>query len=215
MTKAKPPSKKKGKTFAQDTLLPNKVLDARVKGSAQASVKEGTMDKYHKQIWTMKEWLRRRKEPLGPISDENLSRFLASHNGGITNGNSARHWRSAARKWRVIEGAAGSEALLDAQVQGIAYKNGQPDNVSADPIDSGRLGEMTRLLLKWGYVEYALNFVFIFYSMFRKVLGSNVLVSDVRFDTDVGTVIGSKRAKYASALKVEPEAIGNSPSLAE
>ena len=42
---------------------------------------------------------------------------------------------------------------------------------------------------------YALFFIMIFYGAFRKTAGSSVLVKDVRFGTDVGTVVHTARTK--------------------
>jgi len=191
--------------------VPDHILDQKVKDQATAAVLETTSAHYAKKIFTMRQWLLARRKPDSPITDADLSRFLADRN--VTNGNTAKNWRSAARKWRTLEKVAEQDtaatALLDTQIRGISYQAGKAQTVAADVIDSGRLGDMTRLLLKWGYTEYALHFVFVFYTMFRKMRGGNVLVSDVRFDTDIGTTIASKRAKFASSVRVEPGAIGN------
>lgn len=212
MAKSKP-SKGTQRNIHPDVRLPDSVLDARVRVQASENVLPKTLTAYQKKIWTMQQWLKERNLPQGPISDENLSRFLASHKGGVMNGNTARFWRTAARKWRMLENVvetnAAATALLDAQIGGITYKAGNATQVAADVIDSGRLGQMTNLLTEWKQNEYALHFIFIFYSVFRKVRGGNVLVGDIRFDTDVGTLIASKRAKFANSLKVTPGAIGN------
>jgi len=191
----------------------DETLDAKVRKQATDAVLANTTSTYEKKIWTMKQWLKERGKPQTPISDTELSRFLADHKGGVTNGNTARNWRSAARKWRTLESVpeenSAATALLDTQIRGITYQAGEAVQHSADIIDSGRLGEMTRLLVKWNFIEYALHFVFVFYSVFRKVRGGNITVGDVRFNTDVGTTIASKRAKFANSLKCEPGSIGN------
>lgn len=202
----------KGSKLSNSTAItPDHILDQGVKNQAAAAVLEKTTAHYSKKIYTMQQWKLGRGKPGTPISDTDLSRFLVDR--GVTNGNTAKNWRSAARKWRTLEKVSENDtaatALLDTQIRGITYQAGEAKTVSADVIDSGRLGEMTELLQKWGYTEYALHFIFIFYSVFRKVRGGNVLVGDVRFDTDIGTIIASKRAKFANSLKVKPGAIGN------
>jgi len=213
MVKAPQHSKGKTRTAHPDVSLPDHVLDKKVKEQASEAVLDKTIHTYQKKIWTMKDWLAKRKKPTTPITDADLSRFLASHGGGVKNGNTAKHWRSAAKKWRTLEGVveenSAATALLDTQIKGITYQGGRAIQTAADVIDSGRLGEMTKLLCKWGYEEYALHFIFVFYTMFRKTRGGNVLAGDIRFGTDIGTVIASKRAKFANSQKCGPGAIGN------
>jgi len=206
-------SSKKSKGQTRNIIADEETNDQQVKAQAMDAVLPETSIAYQRRIWSMKQWLRERDKPTTPMSDKDFSRFLVSHKGGIKSGSTARNWRSTLKKWRTLEGVAeensAATALLDTQIRGITYQAGNAVQVSADVIDSGRLGDMTRLLIKWKHMEYALHFIFVFYSMFRKTRGANVLVSDVRFDTDIGTTIASKRTKYANSLKVEPGAIGN------
>ena len=188
---------------------------AKARRSARASVISSTDGRYAKKVYTMKAWLASRVPPRDTMGNKELAMFLATHNGGIDNGNSARQWRSAWKYWQATEGFnvpsdPSSEELVKKQIAGLTYKAGAPEDNSADAIDSGRLHAMVTYLFMVGQTLYALAFLLIWYSQFRKsVIASEIKVKDVRFNTDLGTLIYSKRMKAANSKKTGPGLIGN------
>lgn len=188
---------------------------AVARGTAKNSVVEETDTKYRNQIWTMQKWLDDRKPRALVMGDKQFAMFLASHNGGIKNWNSARHWFSAWKYWLVLEGInipldPANEALVKRQIAGLRYKGGKPEDNSADAIDSGRLHDLVTFLFMTGQSLYALGFLLFWYIEFRKdVFVHQLKVKDVRFNTDLGTLIYSKRMKAATAKKMGPGLMGN------
>ena len=208
----------------------NEELDAKAQQSARVAVIPETDKRTKMKIYTMQKWLTDRavKNPDGTdkkvMDPEDFSRFLESHvtkkgkgvtTEGIDNGSSAHSWRTAWKKWRAllrmdVKKDDPGVGLINLQVKGKKYKAGQPDNTSPDVIDSGRLNNMVSLLMQWGEAMYALAFIMIFYGGFRKTRGSEIKIKDIRFGTDIGTVITTARMKSANALKAtQPGMIGN------
>ena len=208
----------------------NQELDEKAQKSARVAVIGETDKRTGMKIFTMTKWLsdRGEKNPDGTIKTVmdavDFSRFLESHvtkkgkgvtSEGIDNGNAAHSWRTAWKKWRVllrmdVQKDDPGVGLINLQIKGKKYKAGAPDNTSPDVIDSGRLHKMVPLLKAWGEIMYAVAFLMIFYGGFRKTRGSQVKVKDIRFGTDIGTVITTARMKSANAVKAaKPGMIGN------
>ena len=197
MTKAKP-SKGARRTDEE--------LDKKIESTQRLSVLPTTNTRYSMKIFTMKKWLRDRYGPKKVIMEaKDFSRFLAD---GIENGNSAKAWKAAWNFWRQagdmdVAVDPQEEARVKRQIQGLKYAGGKDTARQPDAIDSGRLRAMVTTLFAWGETMYALFFVLIFYGAFRKTAGSEVLVKDVRFDTDVGTVIHTARTKDTKASNID------------
>lgn len=195
--------------------IPDDEALAKARKSARESVVVKTDGRYTKKIFTMKKWLAERLPPRNIMGHMELAMFLATHNGGIENGNSARQWRSAWKFWQATEGFnipddPASADLVKKQIAGLTYKAGFPEDNSADAVDSGRLHAMVSYLFEKGHSLYALAFLLLWYSQFRKsVIAAEVRVKDVRFDTDLGTLIYSKRMKGANSKKMGPGLLGN------
>ena len=184
-------------------------LDAKVRAQADKSVLKSTVAKYKGKIWTMKDWLSKRPgaEKKTVMSAPDMARFLVSYRGGITSARTAGVWRAAWKFWKEAEGDG--TATLSRTIKGIGYQAGEAPDTSPDAIDSGRLWRMAKFLMERGEKTYATGFVAIFYGMFRKKVGSELKVKDFRPDTDVGTLMFSKRMKGASATNMKPGMINN------
>jgi len=95
------------------------------------------------------------------------------------------------------------ESRLRRHVKGIMYNAGKGSGKSPDAIDSGRLRSMASLFVSWNQPKYALYCFLVFYGGFRMRDGMDITKGSVRFDTDIGTVIVTKRIKSAKPEDID------------
>ena len=186
-------------------------LERDIVSDQRRSVVPESDRRYVDKIFSMKKWLQERYGPEKvTMSTHEFALWLADGKDGkgIKNANSAKAWRSAWNYWQHTEGMEVTadpmeDARLTRQIKGLRYDSGKGTLNQPDAIDSGRLRAMTTTLWELGEFMYALYFVLVFYGAFRKTVGSTVLVKDVRFGTDVGTVIRSARTKDAKPSNID------------
>ena len=205
-------TKRKSKGAARTQMMRSEEsLERDIEDTQRRSVVPGSDTRYVQKIWTMKKWLRDRYGPEKVImSTHEFSLWIADGKDGkgIKNANSAKAWRTAWKYWQDTEGMdvtvdPKEDARLTRQIKGLRYNSGEGTLNQADVIDSGRLRSMTSELATMNELMYAIYFVFMFYAGFRKKLSAGFFVKDVRFDTDVGTVIHSNRTKSARPGNVD------------
>jgi len=194
---------------SQDDLPSDDVLDSRVTLNLSRSILPSTLGRYNMKIQRMTQWLACRGKKVMDAKD--FSRFLESAGKGnqpITNGNSAKAWRSA---WNFMKDHATDpvpsnlhdENRLKRQIKGKLYNAGTGSGRSPDPIDSGRLRSMASLFVSWNEPMYALYSFLIFYGGFRMKDGADITKAAVRFDTDIGTIIVTNRIKSAKPENID------------
>ena len=204
-------TKSKKSQGASRTLRSEESLERDIEATQRLSVVPETNKRYNWKIFSMKKWL---SERYGPdkvtMTTREFSLFLADGKDGkgIKNGNSGKAWRSAWNYWQQTERmevipSPVEEERVTRQIKGLQYAAGEGTLCQPDVIDSGRLRAMTSTLWGLGEFMYALYFILVFYGAFRKTVGSTVLVKDVRFDTDIGTVIHTARTKDAKPGNID------------
>jgi len=201
--------KERSYSVPEDALPSDDALDDRVSQNLSLSILPKTLKRYQGKIYTMKQWLLKREKSV--MDAREFSRFLESGGKGgkpVSNGNSAKAWRTAwgYMKDQSLTGVSSSphdEARLRRQVKGIMYNAGKGSGKSPDAIDSGRLRSMASLFVAWNQPKYALYCFMIFYGGFRMRDGMDITRGAVRFDTDLGTVIVTKRIKSAKPEDID------------
>jgi len=204
------PKREHDPSFPSEDVLPSdEVLDTRVTNNLARSIVPSTLKRYNMKIHRMSMWLKCRGKSV--MDAKEFSRFLESAGPGnlpIKNGNSVKAWRSA---WGFMKDQAmvevpsnlHDEARLKRQVKGKMYNAGEGSGKSPDAIDSGRLRAMASLFVNWNEPVYALYCFLIFYGGFRKKDGADITKSAIRFDTDIGTLVVTKRIKSAKPENID------------
>ena len=209
--RGKPGTEKVGVGKPPPTKRSIEEMDDLIKKKSRKSVVSKTEAKYEAKIFTLKQWM---KDNYGevegdrPMEELDFRRFLVTGKDGkgIENANSIKIWRAAWGFWADID----PEFDIDFDpvearrtkrlIKGLRYNAGEGQELdAADPIDSGRLWKMVDLLLEWGYQEYALFFLMVFYGGYRTYKTKGLMVKDIRKDTDKGTLIFTDRMKALQA----------------